>query len=144
MNRMLQQTAHRLLQTAAAVATALAIGCGAEPSQEPKGALPTQASGITKVDKEAIRTIDHYVPHVSTAVYDLDAAGMPLDPTREHVKLFVREKVGRGLRADGERDARGSDDGADRKVRLPAVLFVPPPPNLQFRFSIFPSRTSPA
>ena len=125
MNSMLQQTAYRLLQTAAAVATALAIGCGAEPSQEPKGALPTEASGITKADKEAIRTIDHYVPHVSTAVYTLDKKGMPLDPTREHVKLFVREKVGLGLRAGGEGDARGSDDGADRKPRLPAVLFVP-------------------
>jgi pimeloyl-ACP methyl ester carboxylesterase len=124
MNRILQQTAYRLLQTAAAVATALAIGCGAEPSQEPKGALPTAAWGITRVDKDAIRTIDHYVPHVSTAVYTLDA-GMPLEPTREHVKLFVREKVGRGLRANGEGDARGSDDGANQKARLPAVLFVP-------------------
>jgi pimeloyl-ACP methyl ester carboxylesterase len=116
-----------LAPVTAALATALAIGCGADPSQEPPRALATELSAIRKIDNGPIRTIDHWVPHISTAVYVLDPTGKPLRPTGEHVKLFMREKIGRDLRVDGEggNNGEGSGDRADRKARLPAVLFLP-------------------
>ena len=80
---------YSLLSVTAALATALVIGCGKDSSQDPQRALTTEASAISKIDGP-IRTIDHWVPHVSTAVYDVDA-GMPLHPTGEHVKLFMSE-----------------------------------------------------
>ena len=57
---------YSLLPVTAALATAFLIGCGADPSQEPQLALTTEVSAISKHDKEPIRTIDHYVHHVST------------------------------------------------------------------------------
>src|SRR3989440_3897911 len=117
---------YSLLPVTAVLATALVIGCGKDSSQDPQPALSTEVSAISKNDKEPIRTIDHWVPHVSTAVYAPDAAGT-LQLTGEQVKLFMREKVGRGLRVDGEGDNRGegSGDRVDQKARLPAVLFLP-------------------
>ena len=117
---------YSLLPVIAALSTAFVIGCGADSSQEPQRALTTDVSAISKNDNGPIRTIDHWVPHVSTAVYDVDA-GMPLHPTGEHVKLFMREKIGRDLRVGGEEDNNGggSGDRAARNARLPAVLFLP-------------------
>src|SRR5438445_1199401 len=73
------------LPVTAALATALAIGCGADPSQEPQRALTSEVSATGKIDNEPIRTIDHYVHHVSTVDANYG----------KHVKLFVREKVRR-------------------------------------------------
>ena len=117
---------YSLLPVIAALSTAFVIGCGADSSQEPQRALTTDVSAISKNDNGPIRTIEHWVPHVSTAVYDVDA-GMPLHPTGEHVKLFMREKIGRDLRVGGEEDNNGggSGDRAARNARLPAVLFLP-------------------
>jgi len=47
-------------------------------------------SAISKHDKEPIRTIDHYVHHVSTVDANYG----------KHVKLFVREKVRRDFQVD--------------------------------------------
>jgi len=117
---------YSFLPVTAALATAFVIGCGVDSSQDPQRALTTEVSAISKIDNGPIRTIDHWVPHVSTAVYVLDPAGMPLHLTRENVKLFMREKVGRDLRVDDEGgNGKGSGDRADRKAHLPAVLLLP-------------------
>jgi len=76
---------YSFLPVTAALATALAIGCGADPSQEPQRALTSEVSATGKIDNEPIRTIDHYVHHVSTVDANYG----------KHVKLFVREKVRR-------------------------------------------------
>jgi len=106
---------YRLLPVTAALCTAFAIGCGADPSQEPQLALTTEVSAISKYDKEPIRTIDHYVHHVSTVDANYG----------KHVKLFVREKVRRDFQVD--RDADGDDDvkgSGGRKGRVPVVLMI--------------------
>ena len=106
---------YSLLPVTAALATAFAIGCGADPSQEPQRALTTEVSAISKHDKEPIRTIDHYVHHVSTVDANYG----------KHVKLFVREKVRREYQVD--RDVDGDDDverSGGRKGRLPVVLMI--------------------
>ncbi|TMA86991.1 MAG: alpha/beta hydrolase [Deltaproteobacteria bacterium] len=104
-----------LLTVTAALATGLAIGCGADPSQEPQRAPSTEVSAIRNIDKAPIRTIDHYVHHVSTVDANYG----------KQVKLFVREKVRRDLQVD--RDIDGDDDverSRGRKGRLPVVLMI--------------------
>jgi pimeloyl-ACP methyl ester carboxylesterase len=111
------QLPYRLLPVIAALATALVIGCGADPSEEPERALTTDVSAIRKVDNGPIRTIDHYVHHVSTVDANYG----------KHVKLFVREKVRRDLQVDPDVDGDGGDDvesSAGRKGRLPVVLMI--------------------
>src|SRR6266478_3008662 len=98
---------YSLLPVTAALAAAFAIGCGADPSQEPKRAPTTEVSGISNIDNGPIRTIDHYVPHVSTVDANYG----------EQVELFVREKVRRDLQVDIERSG-------GRKERLPVVLMI--------------------
>ena len=97
---------YSLLPVTAALATAFAIGCGADSSQQPQRALTTEVSAISKQDKEPIRTIDHYVHHVSTVDANYG----------KHVKLFVREKGRRDFQVDGDDDVEGS---GRRKGRLP-------------------------
>ena len=102
-----------LLTVTAALATGLAIGCGADPSQEPQRAPSTEVSAIRNIDKAPIRTIDHYVHHVSTVDANYG----------KQVKLFVREKVRRDLQVD--RDIDGDDDverSRGRKGRLPVNI----------------------
>jgi len=108
---------YRLLLPVAALATALAIGCGADTSQDPTRASPTGLSAIRKPDHGRIRTIDRYVPHISTVDANVG----------EHVGLFVRERVRHDFHLDREDDGEGEgpDEGAHRKAPLGVVLLIP-------------------
>jgi len=117
------QLPYRLLPVIAALAAAFVLGCGADPSEQPQRAPTTEVSAIRKVDNGPIRTIDHYVHHVSTVDANYG----------KHVKLFVREKVRRDLRVDGDIEddddvERSGDDDVERsggrKGRLPVVLMI--------------------
>jgi len=57
------QLPYRLLPVIAALATALVIGCGADPSEGPERALTTAVSAMRRGEKGPIRTIGHYVHH---------------------------------------------------------------------------------
>ena len=92
---------YSLLAPGVALAAAVAIGCGGDPTQEAAGAPSRQAMPMGRADEGRITTIDHLVPHISTVHANFG----------QHVELFVREKV----RLDGDESAA---DGDGKRVVL--------------------------